>query len=150
MPEITVKERGPLGFAVAAIFNFLILLLASAHATWRPWLGGIVTDAFADVLWAVNLTCMVQIIGNLILYVRSPWWLRRLMDVVFAVAALIGAIVLYRVFPFDLERFGELVVVLAHVLLFFGIFGTSVAIFVNLVRLASGSGSSHPTTHAHP
>lgn len=151
MPEIIVKERGPLGFAVAAIFNFFILLLANAHELWRPWFGGVVTDAFSQVVWAIDLTCLVQIIGNLVLYVRSPWWLRRVVDLVFAVAGLVGAIVMYRVFPFSLERFGDLVVVLAHVVLFLGIFGTSVAIFVNLVKIASGEGTSHPPPHpSHP
>lgn len=149
MPETIVRERGPLGFAVAAIFNFFLLLFLNANAVWRPWLGGVVTEAFVDALWALNLGCVVQIFGNLLLYVSAPWWLRRTMDVAFAIAGLIGAIVLYRVFPFDLARFGELVVVLGHLGLFLAIFGTSIAIFVNLVRLASGGGS-RPTTHAHP
>jgi hypothetical protein len=70
------------------------------------------------------------------------------MDVVFAIAGLIGTIVVYGVFPFDLARFGDLVVVSAHLLLFLGIVGTSIAIFVNLVRLALGD-QSHPSPQAH-
>ena len=149
MSERTVRERGLLAIAMAAIVNFIMLLVFNAPATWRPLLGGVVTAEYGDVLWALNLGCVVQIVGNLVLYIARPWWLRRLMDVVFAIAGLIGAIVIYGVFPFDLTRFGDLVVVLGHLALFLGIVGTSIAIFVNLVRLASGD-TSHPTTHAHP
>jgi hypothetical protein len=149
MSERTVRERGLLAIAIAAIVNFFMLLVFNAHAAWRPLLGGVVTDAYLDVLWALNLGCVVQIVGNLILYLARPWWLRRVMDVVFAIAGLIGAIVVYGVFPFDLSRFGDLTVVLGHLALFLGIVGTSIAIFVNLVRLVSGAGSSTPTTHAH-
>lgn len=151
MAETKVKERGPLGFALAAIINFLALLAVNAHEVWRPWLGGVVTDAFSQVIWAANLSCMVQIFGNLILYASSPWWLRRLMELAFTIASLISLIVFYRVFPLALERFGELVVVLGHLVLFLGIVGTAIAIFVTLVRLASGDGSRLPPPHpSHP
>jgi len=149
MSERTVRERGLLAIAIAAIVSFFMLLVFNAHAAWRPLLGGVVTDAYLDVLWALNLGCLVHIVGNLVLYLARPWWLRRLMDVVFAIAGLIGAIVLYGVFPFDFARFGGGVDVLAHVALFLAVVGTSVAIFVNLVRLALGEGSSPPTPHAH-
>ena len=145
----TVRERGLLAIAIAAIVSFFMLLVFNAHATWRPLLGGVVTDDYLEVLWALNLVCVVHIAGNLILYLARPWWLRRLTDVAFAIAGLVSAIVIYRVFPFDLARFGDLVVVLAHLALFMGLVGTSIAIFVNLVRLVSGAGSSTPTPHAH-
>lgn len=149
--ETPKRQRGPLGFALAAIFNFFVLLVLNAYEVWRPWLGGVVTETFSQVLWAANLACVVQIFGNLILYVTSPWWLRRLADLAFALSTLVAVIVFYQVYPLDLARFGPLPDVLGHLVLFLGIVGATIAIFVTLVRLASGKGSQLPPPHpSHP
>jgi hypothetical protein len=129
------EERSSLDFAVAAIVNFIFMLLMNAHDAWRPWLGGVVTDSFDDVLWAVNLGCVLQIFGNLILSVTSPYPLRRVSEFVFSIGALIAAVVFYRVFPLDLARFGEPVVVLARVVAFLGVAAASMTILVNFMRL---------------
>lgn len=152
MLESTQTEKSPVGFAFAAVFNFVFMLVLNAHAVWRPWLGGVVTESFADVLWAANLGFTVQIFGNLVLSVTSPRPLRRAMELIFAVAALIGAVVFYRVFPFDLARFGEPVVVTARVLLALGVFGSAVAILVSLVRLlvSAVGGGARPQRPVHP
>lgn len=139
MLESPQTEKSGASFAFAAVFHFFFMLMLNAHAVWRPWLRGVVTESFADVLWAANLGLVMQIFGNLLLSVTSPRPLRRLMDLIFAVAALIGAVVLYRVFPFDLSRFGESVVVIARVLLALGVFGAAVAILVNIVRLLASA-----------
>ena len=94
-------ERDSLGFAGAAIFNFVFMLFINAHEAWRPWLDGIVTESFKDVLWAVNLGFVLQIFGNLILSVSSPRPLRGLTELVCSVGALAGAVVFYRVFPLE-------------------------------------------------
>lgn len=152
MLESTQTEKSPIGFAFAAVFNFVFMLVLNAHAVWRPWLKGVVTESFADVLWAANLGLTVQIFGNLVLSVTSPRPLRRAMELIFAVAALIGAVVFYRVFPFDLARFGEPVVVTARVLLALGVFGSAVAILVSLVRLlaSAAGGGTRPHRPVHP
>ncbi|MDP1826970.1 MAG: hypothetical protein Q8L48_27095 [Archangium sp.] len=152
MLQNTETEKSPVGFAFAAIFNFVFMLVLNAHAVWRPWLHGVVTASFVDVLWAANLGFVVQIFGNLVLSVTSPRPLRRVMDLIFASAALVGAVVFYRVFPFDLARFGEPVVVTARVLLALGVFGSAVAIMVSLVRLLASAfgGGTRPHTPVHP
>jgi hypothetical protein len=129
------EERSSLDFAMAAIINFLFMLLMNAHDAWRPMLGGIVTESFDDVLWAVNLGCVLQIFGNLILSVTSPDPLRRFSELVFAVGALVAAVVFYRVFPLDLARFGEPAVVLGRVIAFLGVAAASMTILVNFMRL---------------
>ena len=129
------EDRSSLDFAVAAIINFLFMLLMNAHDAWRPLLDGVVTESFDDALWAVNLGCELQIFGNLILSVTSPEPLRRFSEFVFAIGALVAAVVFYRVFPLDLDRFGEPVVVLARVVAFLGVAAASMTILVNFVRL---------------
>lgn len=128
-------DRSSLGFAVAAILNFVFMLFLNAHDAWRPLLGGLVTESFGDVLWAVNLGFVLQIFGNLILSVTSPQPLRRLADFIFSVGALVGAVVFYRVFPLDLSPYGDAAVVLARVIVFLGVAAATMTILVNFMRL---------------
>jgi hypothetical protein len=60
-------------------------------------------------------------------------------ELVLATVGLLAGIHLYRVFPFDLARFGDAAVVLGHGVLFFVLLTLGVSIFVSLVRLASGT-----------
>jgi hypothetical protein len=133
--SIQDEERSSLGFAVAALLNFIFMVFLNAHDAWRPWFDGVVTAAFDDVLWAVNLGFVLQIFGNLILSVTSPTPLRRLVEFIFAIGSLVAAVVFYRVFPLDLARFGDPVVVLARVVAFLGIAAASMTILVNFTRL---------------
>lgn len=129
------EHRGTLSFAVAGILNLLFLLILNAHDRWRPWLDGLVTERFGEVLWAVNLGLVIQIFGNFILSVERTRMLERIMEVGFSIAALIGALAFYRVFPMDLTRFGDNAVVLVRVVFFVGVVAASMAIVVNLIRL---------------
>lgn len=139
-------EPGTLGFAIAVVLNFFLMILVNAHDAWRPLFGGIVTEKFNDVLWAVNLSFVVQIFGNLVLSVTRPLPLRRFMDLLFSATALLGAIVFYRVFPFDFARFAPSLEGFARMLFFFGVLVSGLAIVVNLFRfLAAAIGrGSHP------
>jgi hypothetical protein len=129
------ERRGTLGFAVAATFHFFFLLFLNAHELWRPWFGGLVTERFSEVLWAVNLGLVVQIFGNALLSVSSTRLLRRIMEVVFSLGALVGALAFYRVFPLDLTRFGDSAVVLARVVFFLGVVAASMVVLVNVFIL---------------
>ena len=88
-PTPTATERSSLGYAFAALFNFVFLLCVNAHEVWRPWLGGVVTEAFSQVLWALNLGLVLQIFGDLILSVFSPRPLRRFMELLYSVTGVI-------------------------------------------------------------
>lgn len=144
------RERGPVGFVVAIVANALVLLLLSLHPVWRPLLGGVVTPAFAEVLWAAYLGGAVQILGNLVLLANDARWLRRLFDAVFSAVGLLGAVVFYRVFPFDLSRFGDGATVVAYLVLMLGIVGGGVATLVSLVRLVVGELPPPAPRPSHP
>lgn len=144
------RERGPAGFVAAIVANALILLLLSLHPVWRPLLGGVVTPAFADVLWAAYLGVAVQILGNLVMLANDARWLRRLFDAVFAAVGLLGAIVFYRVFPLDLARFGDWATVVARVVLALGIVGGGIGTLVGLIRLMTGDLPPPAPRPSHP
>jgi hypothetical protein len=138
--EITpTKEQGKARYALWAAFALLLLLFTSAHDVWRPWTADAVTPAFAQVVWALNMIYVAAIFGNVLLLVSNPWWLRVTVELVLATVGLLAGIHLYRVFPFDLARFGDAAVVLGHGVLFFILLTLGVSIFVSLVRLASGT-----------
>lgn len=144
------KERGAGAFVAAIVFNALFLLVAHAHDVWRPWLGGVVTPAYADVLWTVNLGAAVQILGNALLLSRVSFLRHRVVDFAVAVSGLIGAVVFLRVFPLDLARFGAGAEVVARVLLVLGVLGASVAVLVAVVRLAVGANPPASPRPSHP
>lgn len=152
-PMPTTTERSSLGYAVAALLNFVFLLCVNAHAVWRPWLGGVVTDAFSLVLWATNLGLVVQICGDLVLSVTSPRPLRRFMEFVFSITGVIGAVVFYRVFPLDLSRFGDFVPMVTRLALFAAVLAASLAVVINFARfmgaLRDDEGKTLPPPSAH-
>lgn len=141
------KEQGKVRYALWAAFSLLLLLFTSAHDVWRVWLGGVVTDDFRQCVWALNLVYVVALFGNVILLVTNVWWMRLVVELTLATMGLLAGTVLYRVFPFDLARFGDAAVVAGHGVLFFILITLAVAIFVALVRLASGT--RWPRHHVH-
>lgn len=152
-PSSPTSERSSLGYAFAALFNFVFMLCVNAHAVWRPWLDGVVTDAFAQVLWAFNLGLMVQIFGDLVLSVTSPPALRRLVELLTSLTGVLGAVVFYRVFPLDLSRFGDFVPRVAQLALFAAVLATSLAVVINFARfmvsLRAGERDELPPPSAH-
>ncbi len=133
------SERSSLGYAFAALFNFVFMLFINAHAVWRPWLDGVVTDAFGQVLWAINLGLMVQILGDLVLSVTSPRPLQRFVELLTSITGVLGAVVFYRVFPLDLSRFGDFAVTVARLAMFAAVLATALAVVVNFARFMAAT-----------
>lgn len=143
MKNITT-DRTSLGYASAALFNFIFMLCVNAHGVWRPWLGGVVTEAFGQVLWAINLGLVVQIFGDLLLSLSSPRPLQRFVELLTSITAVVGAVVFYRVFPLDLARFGTLVPTVTHLAMFAVVLATSLAVVVNFARFMQATrGGDH-------
>ena len=155
-------DRTSLGYASAALFNFVFLLCVNAHEAWRPWLGGVVTDAFGQAVWAINLVLVVQIFGDLLLSVAHPQALQRFVEVLTSIALVFAAVVFSQVFPFELARFGKMAPTVAHLILFALVLATSLAVIVNVARFMQASRGDDPrhqtpsyrrsrsTTGAHP
>lgn len=137
-------DRASLGYASAALFNFVFLLCLNAHAVWRPWLGGLVTEAFGEVVWAINVVLVVQIFGDLLLSVTHPKPLQRFVDLLTAMAAVLAAFSLYRVFPLDLMRFGHWVSMVARMTMVATVLAASLAAGINFVRFMRVSREDEP------
>ena len=144
-------DRTSLRYASAALFNFVFMLCVNAHSVWRPWLGGVVTEAFGQVVWAINVGLVVQIFGDLMLSVTHPRPLERFVEFLGSIAAVLGAVVFYRVLPLDLERFGHLVPVGARLAMFAVVLATALAVVVNFARFmqATRGNDEHRQTPLH-
>jgi hypothetical protein len=110
----------------AALFNALFLWLLHVWPGWDavPFL----TPAFGDVVWVVSLPLWVGVGSNLLYLIRDPRWLTALGGLASTAVGLIGAIVLWRVFPFDL---GDAWTVVFRIGLVLGIVGSAIGVLVN-------------------
>jgi hypothetical protein len=87
------------GYLVSIVIDVLLLYCAQHVLEWNlPW----VTSAWADVLWAVNLSLVASIAGNALLLVNDALWIKRVVDVMITGFALVAAYWMYVLFPFDL------------------------------------------------
>jgi hypothetical protein len=130
------------GEYVGSIFaNVIALVAVSTVPLWRHWTQGVITETWADVLWAVDLSLLVQIAGNLLLLFYRPGWLQALLGAVFSAAGLLSLIVFFIVFPLDFSLLvGQWLNVLIKWVLILGMLGALVGGIVQLVRFVLGGG----------
>jgi len=132
--------NGPAGFLVAIVVNLVGLAFLHLHAWWRPWLGGVVTERFAELLWVANLTALVQVTGN---FVLLRWWTRlprAVVNLAFSSVGILGVLVTWSVFPFDLTRFGAGAALGARVVLSLGLVGAFIGGAAQVVRVVTELG----------
>ena len=92
-------EAREAGYGFAVCMDVLILYAVNHLLEWGvPF----VTPAFADVVWALNLSLLTAIAINAsFIAFDRPWW-RRLGRAAMDATALLSTYVLFMVFPFDL------------------------------------------------
>ncbi len=131
------REPGLWANVAAVLVNVLALVIINSHPVWRPWTHGVVTDAWSQIVWAANLSAVLQIAGNALLVAFRPPLLQRALRVAFSGGALVAAIVFYVRYPLDFSRLGVgWLDTVAHVLLFLGVLGAALAVVVDLLRFA--------------
>ncbi|HEY69670.1 MAG TPA: hypothetical protein G4O08_03700 [Anaerolineae bacterium] len=135
-----MKEKKPIEFAVAAAVNVVLLVGINAWRLWQPWTRGVVLDNFGEILWAANLSFVVQIVGNGLLVLFRPPRLYSFLQAVFALVGLVSIIVLYRVFPLDFSQVvGSWMNLLFRWVLIIGMVGSCIGIVVHLIRALTGT-----------
>jgi hypothetical protein len=88
-----------LGYAFSACIDALALYVVNHFLEWGV---PVVTPAFADALWALNLSLVTAIVMNAtFIGYDAPSW-RRLGQAAMDATAALSTYVLYLVFPFDL------------------------------------------------
>jgi hypothetical protein len=135
--EMKQKKTGELMWAV--ICNAIGIVLVNSVMAWRHLTQGVILESWVEILWAANLSLMVQLAGNLILIFYRPPAMAVFMNVVFSAASLVSMIVFYIVFPINFAVLvGTWLNTVIKVLIVVGMGGACIALIVNLVRLMTG------------
>ena len=135
-----MKEKKTSECIGAMIGGIIGLIVVNSVPLWAHLTNGIILESWTRILWAANLSMIVQIIGNLFLAIYRPAHLYSFVQLILALAGLVSAIVFYQVFPLDFSRVvGNWLNILVKVALVLGIVGSCIAMLVHLVRTIIGT-----------
>lgn len=134
------KDRSVGTYIAGVVANAIVLFLVNKVPDWNlPF----ITDGYPAVLWAMNLSILVQIGGNALLIFVHPRFLHYLAQTVFNVVSLLAIIVLVAVFPLDFSFLAGVINTIARIALIIGAVATGISAIVNLFRTV-GSLVRHP------
>ena len=125
------KDRSVGSYIASVIGNAIVLFLVNKVPEWDL---RFITDGYTAVLWAMNLSLIVQIAGNALLVFFHPRFLHYLGQTVFSAVSLLSIIILAAVFPFDFAYVAGVLNTLVRIALIVGAVGTGISIVVNLFR----------------
>jgi len=138
-----------IGYLVAVLVNGIMLVMVNAYPGWRvlPFL----SEDFVSILWLVNLSLVASVMLNLGYLAYDPAWFRSVGQIGVSAIGLVAAVRMWQVFPFDFSTYPFTWTAVIQLLLALAIFGSAVAIVVELVRLASrGIAAAQPQHHQRP
>ena len=105
----------------------------------RPYTRGVVLESFVGILWAANISFLVQLAGNVsLMFYRLPRF-AALVQILTTSAGLLSLIVFFSAFPLDFSQIGIAWVNSAlKVVLIAGMAGAALALVVQTAQLAVG------------
>lgn len=92
------KKNNKSEYIVAIIFGLIALYIVNNLLNWHIYF---ITPALNQILWIINLSIVITIIGNAILLIFNPEWFRHLVKIIINIFSLISAYFVYIVFPFN-------------------------------------------------
>jgi len=122
------------GYAVSVVVNLVLLYVINVGPGWQqlPFL----TDAFADVLVVVNLSMLATLVVNVVQIFYDPQWFVALGQLVLSAIALVVAIRLLEVWPFDFSAYSFNWDALTRVILWIAVVGSIAGMIASVVRIA--------------
>jgi len=134
-----MKEKRTGELVGSIIGNIIALAIVNSVLLWRQYTHGVILESWVDILWAANLSFLVQIAGSLILAFYRPARLYAFMELLFSMAGLLSVIVFFMVFPLDFSLLvGSWLNTLLRVLMIVGMAGAAIGVIVWLVRFIAG------------
>jgi hypothetical protein len=124
--------RTPFGYLVSAAVNGLLLWVVNRLPIWKPFF---LLDSYGEVLWALNMSFIVQIVLNIVLIFFHPLFFHYLANVVFSLVSIVSLAVLLQVFPVDFSaRLGQWANLAFRIVLIVGLAGSAIGGAVYFVR----------------
>jgi len=128
-PEQSKKSE----YVVAIIVNLIGFYIFNNLLNWHIYF---VTKAFNEVLWIINLSILIAIIGNALLLLYSPERLRHGVKIVINIVSFIAVYIVWKVFPFNF--YNSFYNWLFSILLILAMIGIFIATIVEFYLLVSG------------
>lgn len=122
------------GYLVAVLVNGAMLVVVNVRPGWREL--SFLTQDFVGILWLINLSMVASAVMNVAYLLYDPAWFKSVCQVGVSAIGLAAAILMLRVFPFDFSAYSFDWTALTRLLLVLAVFGSVVAVIVELVRLA--------------
>jgi len=134
-----MKEKKAGELTAATIANFVGVVLFNTVPLWRQYTRGVVLQDFVQILWAANVSFLVQLIGNISMLFYRPPRFAGLAQVIATATALMSMIVFFVVFPLDFGAIGAAWVNSAlKIVLIAGMGGAALGVLVQSIQLAAG------------
>lgn len=134
-----MKEKKTAELTASVVGNAICAVLFNTVPLWRQYTHGVVLDDFVRVLWAVNLSLLVQIAGNLSMIFYRPPRFAAAAQILGTAAAFMSIIVFFVVFPLDFSVVGAAWAnSLLKIALIAGMAGAALGLIVLTVQLAVG------------
>ncbi len=135
-----MKEKRTSELVGSVVGNLIAIAIVNTVLLWRQYTNGVVLESWVDILWAANLSLIVQIVGNILLALYRPARFYSLMQAIYAGLGFVSVLVFYLVFPLDFSHVaGAWLNTLCRALLIVGMAGTTIGFVVQLARAASGT-----------
>jgi len=131
--EETKKSGQKSEYIAAIIFNLIWWYIVNNLLNWQVYF---VTNAFNEVLWIINLSIIVSIIGNALLLFYSPERLRHGVKIVINIVSFIAVYLVWELFPFNF--YNSFYDWLFSLLLILGMIGIAIATIVEIYLLVTG------------
>jgi peptidoglycan biosynthesis protein MviN/MurJ (putative lipid II flippase) len=99
---------------------------------WKPFF---LRDSYAEVLWAINMSLIVQVVLNLVLVFFHPRFFHYLAQTVISMVSFISLLWIVRVFPLDFSSNpGAWLNLVIRIILIVGLVGTLIGGITHFVR----------------
>lgn len=131
--ERNVKSEQKSEYVFAIIFNLIFLYIVNNLLNWNIYF---ITSTFNDVLWIINLSIIIAIIGNILLLLYSPESFRHLVKIILNIISFIAVYIVYTVFPFNF--YNSFYDWIFSILLILALIGIVIAIIIEIYLLITG------------
>lgn len=143
--EARNRPPGPPRYAVGALVSLVLLDAARLYPLWLPLFQGVVTEEWPEVLWAVDLSLGVFLVGNLVLVAWRPEPLRVAVELANSVAGGISLLTHVLVWPFAFLLLWPGLDVVMRGAMALALVATAIAAVVNIGRLIGTALSADAT-----
>jgi hypothetical protein len=135
-----MKEKRTAELVAAIVANVVAIVFVNSVPLWRQWTLGVILESWTGILWAANLSLVVEIAGNLLLIFYRPPRFYALVQAAFAAVSVVSIIVFYLVFPLDFSGLvGTWLNSLMRAILVIAAAATAIGLVVHLVRAVLGT-----------